>query len=49
MRPTSKKRDQRRRESFFRERREEGPRIVILGPLRTDLKEEVERELLRLD
>lgn len=45
----ARRRDQRRRETFFRERREVGPRIIILGPLKTDLKEEIERELFLLD
>lgn len=46
MKKIAKKRDQRRRETFFRENQREIPGVVILGPMRSGLRKEVSRELL---
>ena len=48
MRSNSKKRDQRRRETFFRESKQWPPEVVVLGPIGENLKKEVSRELLLL-
>ena len=48
MRPPYKKRNQRRRETFFRESRREAHEVVILGPIGERLKKEVSRDLLTI-
>lgn len=45
---TAKKRDQRRRETFFRESRREVPEVVIFGPIGENLKKKVSRDLLAI-
>lgn len=45
----ARRRDQRRREAFFRESQKEIPGVVILGPMRSGLRKEVSRELCRIE
>ncbi len=46
---TAKKRDQRRRETFFRESRRVVPEVVILGQINESLKKSIEKDLRQIE